>query len=335
MHEDKSFAGSHLHLQTNEAGTDKPDAETGIFNEQVLSITTDNVRELLLDLRDTLDTEVGLRNAADRITRLAYLNMSYAFMRTSKMMAFVIIEHEKKISKLQDMCLKLEHLAEYYKTKHSELLAQTRSKLEEYQTAFRVQESEVLKIRASTESYEYTLDRIGKRFDLLERSIDAISERPANVNISHLMPGYLRPEEYRRGRSLHTATGKQQAPLEDGYLLGVKASGGGGRDYLLSKKPVPLSSPVFGPTWLGEYLQEKRSPFSIKRPSDRFVADQQARASFDPIVASNISFAAGADNRYEEAVNSMDKEFVSLVDAGSNRHQSSARVTSPKYPSYY
>ena len=336
MQEDKSFAGSNLHLQTGtESEPGKADAETGVFNEQVMAITADNVREILGEYRDALHTEEGLRDAAEKITKLAYLNMSYAFMRTSKMMAFVIIEHEKKISKLQDMCLKMEHLAEYYKSKNSELLSQTRAKLEEYQTAFRIQEAEGLRVRGATESYEYTLDRISKRFDLLERSIESISERPGNLNIAHLMPGYLRPDEYRRGRSLNGAAGRHPPPLEEGYLLGAKVSGGGGRDYLLGKKPIPLSSPVFGPAWLGEYLQEKKSPFGKLRASGRSVADPQASASFGPVLSSNLSFAAGPDTRYEEVINNMEQEFVSLVDAGSNRHQSSARVASPKYPSYY
>ena len=308
-------------------------AEGSIFNEQVMEITSDNVKEALLENIDMMGTEEGVRELADKITKITYLNMSYAFMKTSKMMAFVIIEHEKKIAKLQDMCLKLEGIAEYYKKKNSDLLTETRIKLEEYQSAFRSQETDLMKVRTPAESYEYTLDRISKRFDLLEKSIDSISERPGNVNLSHLLPGRTRLADFKRGVSLNGVSSKYQVPHEEGYLIGSRP-GAGGRDYLLSKKPVNLSSPVYGPTWLGEYLSEKKSPFGRPQNSGRQIEKRSvARVSFGPAV-DNLSFAQSYENRYEDAVRKMDREFITLADEGVMSQRDSVSKADLKHPSY-
>lgn len=239
-----------LHNVTRGEG-DNGESSGSLFNEQILAITSQSVRELLLEYKSSLQSNPSLvQELADRITKLAYLNMSYGFTKTSKMMAYVIIEHEKKISKLQNMCLKLEKVAEFYKSRNGELLEETRKKIEEFQAAFRNQENEIMRLRTPTENYDYTVDRINKRCDILERSIEALAERPPSLNLGHLLPAHYHAYEFRRGFPTNesSARGKSfDGPKPTTYLLHGRYSkvGTSASRFDVSKPVDPVPGPGY------------------------------------------------------------------------------------------
>lgn len=235
--------------------------EATLFNDKVIDITIEAVTELINEWRSKLSSTKAIAELADKITRLAYLNMSLGFTKTSKMMAYVIIEHEKKIEKLQDMCLKLEKLAEHYRSRLSEVLEETRTKIEEFQVAFRAQEVDLGRLKSPIETYDYTLDRISKRFELIERSIDAISERPSNIHIAHLLPPATKQIDYKRDLSLNFSNVRyRQTEADNSRLLGRGVSYGRTREDVLRQKIggiASVSRDYDATSWLGDYLQEK------------------------------------------------------------------------------
>lgn len=234
--------------------------EATVFNDKVIDITIEAVKELITEWKPRLGSSKAAAELADKITRLAYLNMSLGFTKTSKMMAYVIIEHEKKIEKLQDMCLKLEKLAEHYRTRLSEVLEETKAKMEEFQVAFRAQEVDLERLKSPIETYDYTLDRVSKRFELIERSIDAISERPSNIHIAHLLPPATKQIDYKRGISLNFSQVRyQNQEAENSRLLGRGASYGKAKEDSIRQRLGGVAS--YGgydaTAWLGDYLHEK------------------------------------------------------------------------------
>lgn len=253
----KKYDGGRQKSPKGQAGAE----DATLFNDKVIDITIDAVTELIQEWRPKLASSKATAELADKITRLAYLNMSLGFTKTSKMMAYVIIEHEKKIEKLQDMCLKLEKLAEHYRSRLTEVLEETKGKIEEFQIAFRTQEVELERLKSPIETYDYTLDRISKRFELVERSIDAISERPSNIHISHLLPPATKQIDYKRGISLNFNQVRYQQPEADNSrLLGRGASQGRTKEEVLRQKIGGMASygGAYDPTsWLGDYLHEK------------------------------------------------------------------------------
>lgn len=232
-----------------------------LFNDKVIDITIDAVTELIHEWKPKLSSGKATAELADKITRMAYLNMSLGFTKTSKMMAYVIIEHEKKIEKLQDMCLKLEKLAEHYRSRLNEVLEETKVKIEEFQLAFRSQEVELERLKSPIETYDYTLDRISKRFELVERSIEAISERPSNIHIAHLLPPATKQIDYKRGISLNFSQVRYQQPENDNSrLLGRGAAYGRSKEDVLRQKIggiAAYSNNYDATAWLGDYLHEK------------------------------------------------------------------------------
>ena len=233
-----------------------------LFNDKMLDITMDSVKELLSEYRFRLTDDSTVDQLADRITRLAYLNLSLGFTKSSKMMAYVIIEHEKKIEKLQDMCLKLEKLAEHYRSRLTDVLEETKHKIEEFQVAFRSQETELERLKGPIETYDYTLDRISRRFDLIERSIDSISERPSNIHIAHLLPPATKQIDYKRNFSLNVSQSRHNIEEEGTRLLGrVAGQNHRSRQEVLRQKAAGMASNVMydHTDWLGGYLQERSS----------------------------------------------------------------------------
>lgn len=264
---ERTLGDTQYQAMNSQTRVDGEQVETSrsLFNEQILVITSQSVKELLLEYKSALATNPGLvQELSDRITKLAYLNMSYGFTKTSKMMAYVIIEHEKKISKLQAMCLKLEKVAEFYKSRNSELLEETRKKIEEFQSAFRNQENEILRLRTPTENYEYTIDRINKRCEILERSIDALAERPPNLNIAHLLPAHHHAYDFRRGFSHNesSARGRSFDQKPTTYLLhGRYTKVGTSAARFESAKN---SDPVPGPGYPAYSFTDRDSSWRIK-----------------------------------------------------------------------